>query len=117
MSRNTSPSTHGADGSGRTASGTFAKGNKLGRGNPLAGRAAKLRARLLRKVTAEDFDAIADKLIAMGKGGDLAAIKELFDRLMGRPVPFEVLETIAELRQRQDELEYQRRNNGHNGRN
>ena len=85
----TSPSTHGPD--GRTARGTFAPGNKLGKGNPLAGRAAKLRARLLRKVTADDFDAIADKLIAMAKGGDLAAIRELYDRTIGKAVPFDRL--------------------------
>ena len=63
----------------------FRKGNKFGRGNPLAGRVEKLRARLLTMLTTEDFDAITDKLIAMAKSGDLAAIREVFDRLFGKP--------------------------------
>ena len=63
----------------------FRKGNKFGRGNPLAGRVEQFRARLLKTLTTEDFDAITEKLIEMAKAGDLAAIREVFNRLFGKP--------------------------------
>ena len=44
-----------------------------------------LRARLLKTLTTEDFDAITAKLIEMAKAGELGAIRELFDRLFGKP--------------------------------
>ena len=77
------PSTHGSD--GRKADGRFAHGNRLGRGNPLAGRAAKIRAVLLRRFTPKAAAEIVDSLIEKAKSGDLAAIKELFDRTIGKP--------------------------------
>jgi len=92
-----SPSTHGIN--GQDARGRFAPGNRLGKGNPLAGRAAKIRAVLLRKLTPKDAAAIADKLIADAKAGDLAAIKELFDRTIGRPAQLEMIEEVQALRE------------------
>jgi hypothetical protein len=89
------PSTHGLD--GRRADGKFAPGNRLGRGNPLAGRAAKIRAVLLRKMTAKVANAIADKLVEMAKRGDLAAIKELLDRTIGKASATEILERLERL--------------------
>jgi hypothetical protein len=86
------PSTHGGNGQGRN--GRFLSGNKLGRGNPLAGRAAKLRAVLLRALTPSDMKAIADRLVVMAKKGDLAAIKELFDRTIGRAAASDPTERI-----------------------
>ncbi|HEY8665649.1 MAG TPA: hypothetical protein VIL86_03245 [Tepidisphaeraceae bacterium] len=80
---NNDPSTHGTN--GKDASGRFARGNKLGRGNPLAGRAAKIRAVLLAKLTPAAVGEIADKLIAQAKTGDIAAIRELLDRTIGKP--------------------------------
>jgi hypothetical protein len=73
------PSTHGAHGNGKDAAGRFAKGNKLGRGNPLAGRGAKIRAILLRALTPADTKAIAAELVKNAKAGDLA-IRKLLDR-------------------------------------
>lgn len=93
----TSPSTHGGD--GRSAGGRFTAGNKLGRGNPLAGRAAKIRAVLLRKLTPAQAGAIADQLIAKAVKGDLAAIRELLDRTIGKPAQAELLERIEALEQ------------------
>src|SRR5688572_5288098 len=63
----------------------FRKGNKCSRGNPLSGRVEKFRARLLKALTPEDFDAITEKLIELAKAGDLGAIREVFDRLFGKP--------------------------------
>ena len=89
---NDQPSTHGPN--GRDTVGRFAPGNRLGKGNPLAGRAAKLRAALLRRVKRADVEAIADKLVVMAKAGDLAAMKELLNRVVGVPVASDILERI-----------------------
>jgi hypothetical protein len=82
---------------GKDANGRFAAGNKLGKGNPLAGRAAKIRAILLKSVTKQDAKAIADKLIELSRGGDLAAIRELLDRTIGKPAQLELLQRIEAL--------------------
>lgn len=92
-----SPSTHGTD--GKDSRGRFAAGNKLGRGNPLAGRAAQIRAVLLRKLTPKQAEQIADKLISQAKSGDLAAIRELLDRTIGKPTSQELLERIEQVEQ------------------
>jgi len=89
------PSTHGPD--GRDASGRFTRGNQLGRGNPLAGRAAKLRATLLEAVTPERLATIVDALLCAAERGDLAAIKEVLDRTLGRPSAAELLERLEAL--------------------
>ena len=60
-----SPSTHGDPGRGKD--GRFQAGNRFGKGNPLAGRAAKIRAVLLDKLTPEKAEAIADSLIDKAK--------------------------------------------------
>ena len=60
------------------------QGQQVRSRNPLAGRVEQFRARLLKTLTTEDFDAITAKLIEMAKAGDLAAIREVFDRLFGK---------------------------------
>ena len=77
------PSPNGAN--GRGADGRFARGNCGGPGNPHAQRTARLRAMLLDSVSDDDFTTVVGKLVAMAKGGDLAAIRELLDRMMGKP--------------------------------
>ena len=89
------PSTHGPN--GRGANGRFTAGNTLGQGNPLAGRAAKIRATLLEKVTPEQAGEIADKLIEKAKDGDLAAMRELLDRTIGKPSTGDILERIERI--------------------
>jgi hypothetical protein len=37
-------------------------------------------------VTADDLRAIVAKLVTMAKGGDLAAIREVLDRTLGKPL-------------------------------
>lgn len=78
----TEPSTNGRN--GRDASGRFTKSNPGGPGNPLAGRVAKLRAALLSAVSENDLKAIARKLVAKAKTGNVPAIKELLDRTVGK---------------------------------
>ena len=95
MSKKTEPSTHG--GSGRDASGKFSKGNTLGKGNPLAGRAAKIRAVLLDLMTEERAQILGMTLMVMAANGDLAAIKEIFDRTIGKASQVEILERLEKL--------------------
>ncbi len=101
------PSTHG--GGGHTFRGTFAKGNRLGVGNPLAGRAAKLRGELLRAASREERKAICRQLIDQAINGDLAAIREYFDRTIGKAVAFDIIERIEALEAKAQP----QRNNGH----
>ena len=97
---NARPSTHGPDGAtpGRDANGRFAKGNRLGRGNPLAGRAAKLRAALLRACTEKDVRTIMKSLIREALAGDVASAKLVLAYTVGQP-------EAADIAQRLDELE------------
>jgi hypothetical protein len=76
------PASNGRD----SRTGRFTTGNPGGAGNPNLKRVHALRNMLLAKVTDADFDEVLEKLIGMAKGGDLDAIKELLNRLLGRPV-------------------------------
>ena len=49
---------------------------------------------ILRRVKRADVEAIADKLVVMAKAGDLAAMKELLNRVVGVPVASDILERI-----------------------
>jgi hypothetical protein len=71
---------------GRDANGQFAKNNKGGPGNPFARQVTELRSRLLQRLKPEDIDAIADRLIELAKGGEVAATKLLFQYTLGKPV-------------------------------
>ncbi len=83
---NAQPSTNGPNG-GRSPDGTFAKGNAGGPGNPHARRVAALRAAMLEAVTEDDLRVIIGELVDQARAGNLAAIKELLDRIIGRAVP------------------------------
>ncbi len=74
-----------ADDNGRDARGRFAAGNPGGPGNPFARRVAELRSVLLESVTKEDMQFIAGQLVVMARTGDLAAIKLLFQYVVGKP--------------------------------
>jgi hypothetical protein len=51
---------------------------------------------LLECVSDEDFRAVIAKLVELAKGGDLSAIKELFDRVIGPSHPIHDREAPAE---------------------
>lgn len=70
---------------GRDERGRFAVGNVGGPGNPFARQVAKLRSALVRRVTEEDMELIAERLIVLGRSGDLAAMKLLFLYVLGKP--------------------------------
>lgn len=69
---------------GRDNTGRFAKGNSLAKGNPFARQVSQLRAALLDAVTPEDIAQVVQMLVAKAKDGDMAAVKELLDRALGK---------------------------------
>ncbi len=87
-----SPSPNGAN--GRDDRGRFSVGNPGGRGNPHAAQVGRLRAALLEAVTPEDIAAIIARLIEQAKGGDVRAIKEVFDRTLGKPQEADFIERL-----------------------
>jgi hypothetical protein len=89
---------------GRTATGRFANGNPGGPGNPHGRRVADLRAALLDAVTLEDIHAVAKALVARAKAGEVATIRELLDRLMGKVQATERVEITPEIRARVQEI-------------
>jgi len=108
MNDDPKPSTLGPN--GQDAKGRFTKGNKLGIGNPLAGRAAKIRAILLESLTDKDAREIAKTLVAPARSGDLAAIRELLDRTIGKPSQADVNERIEKLESLLEGIRLQGRN-------
>src|SRR5262245_46223896 len=70
---------------GRDARGRFLAGNGGGPGNPFARQVAKLRSALVQRVTEEDIVQIAEQLIVQAKLGNVAAIKLLFQYVLGKP--------------------------------
>jgi hypothetical protein len=72
---------------GRQANGQFAKGNQFGPGNPFARKCAAFRAALMDAVTEQDIQDIAVKLRDDAKAGDKAAVKLLFQYVIGKPQP------------------------------
>ena len=91
------PSTNGDDGSGRDASGKFTPGNKLGRGNPYAAHVARLRSALMEAVGEREITEIAETLLGLAKGGDMAATRELLLRTLGRPIEADILDRLERL--------------------
>lgn len=76
-----------ADANGRDAQGRFALGNGGGPGNPFARQVAGLRQTLLNCVTPDDMQAVAQRLLALAKEGNLQAIKLLLAYTVGKPQP------------------------------
>jgi hypothetical protein len=72
---------------GRDQNGRFAQGNQGGPGNPFARQVAALRKALLDKVTPEDIQAIAEKLILQAKCGNVQAAKLVLSYTIGKPKP------------------------------
>jgi hypothetical protein len=85
------------DGGHDPVTGRFQPGNPGGRGNPFAKRVAALRSALLDAVTPEDIAAAVRALIDRAKAGDVAAIRELLDRCIGKPQETDLFERIEAL--------------------
>jgi hypothetical protein len=102
------PSTLGGNGDRNPKTGRFAVGNKCGRGDPLAGRAAKIRAVLLQTLTPAAAKRIAIALLAKAEAGELPYIRELLDRTIGKSVESEVLARIERLEALVQERNYGR---------
>lgn len=87
----------GPVGDGRNADGTFATGNKAGKGNPMARKAQQLRAAMFRAITATDLREIVKKLVDLAKGGDVAAAREVLQRCLGPAESLDILERLNNL--------------------
>jgi hypothetical protein len=70
---------------GRGAGGRFARGNKGGPGNHFLRRIGELRRTVLNFAAQDDMEHAASVLRELAMGGDLAAIKLLFQYLLGQP--------------------------------
>ena len=88
-SQNPSP----AEVTGRKSDGKFAKGNKIGKGNPSARRAQRLRIALLSAVRPGDIRDVVASLITKAKSGDVPSAKLLLDRCLGKTTLPESQET------------------------
>ena len=71
---------------GRDAQGRFTTGNAGGPGNPYGRRVAELRKIMLECVTDSEMRIIVGELVVQAKCGKLAAIKLLFQYILGKPV-------------------------------
>ena len=69
----------------RSSNGQFGVGNPGGPGNPHARRVAALRTALMDAVTNDDIRAVAKALVKRARTGEVPAIRELLDRLVGKP--------------------------------
>ncbi len=74
---------------GHNTNGRFSVGNQLGRGNPHAAQVARLRSVMLAAVSEDDLRTVVATLVEKAKGGDVGAIKLLFDRTLGKVVAIE----------------------------
>lgn len=101
---NPSPSPNGSNGAAtaitRDSNGRFVKGNAGGPGNPHARRVGELRSHLMQALSDDDWRIAITALVAKAKQGDLAAIKELLDRTLGRPTEADLIERIEMLEYR-----------------
>ena len=84
----------------RGPNGRFAPGNAGGPGNPYAARVGELRSALIDAVKPGDLKAIAKALVEAAKGGDVAAAKVVFERVLGRPLEADILERLEALESR-----------------
>lgn len=75
----------------RGEGGRFLKGCKAGPGNPYNAQMQEFRSVLMNAVTHEDMVAVMEMLIVKAKAGKPWAVKEFFDRVVGKASqPFEV---------------------------
>lgn len=71
---------------GRAARGRFGPGNAIAKGNPHAKAVNRFRSILLGSVSDNDLKTVVNQLVEKAKAGEPWAVRELFDRLIGKPV-------------------------------
>jgi len=54
---------------------------------------------MINAVTEQDLREVIKALVAEAKSGDLAAVRELLDRLLGKPIEIDLLDRLDELEQ------------------
>ena len=74
------------DNGGRDTHGRFTAGNAGGPGNPYSKKVADFRRVLVDSVTVEDLQACARALVKKARAGEIPALRELLDRLLGKPM-------------------------------
>jgi len=84
----------------RGPGGRFLPGTAPGPGNPLAAHVHELRVALLEAVTPEMIAGVAKVLVREALQGDVAAARVLLDRLLGPPVPADLLEQLSVVQER-----------------
>jgi hypothetical protein len=99
------PSPNGSN--GRDSRGRFSKGNAGGPGNPYAAQAGRWRAKLAASITDQDIAAVVRALIKAAKAGEAWAVREFFDRTLGRPVEADLIERLEALEAAAGERERQ----------
>ncbi len=82
---------------GRGSSGRFVKGSAGGPGNPHSKAVNTFRSAILEATTREDMLEIWAVLIENAKSGDLRSIREVFDRIIGKPK--ESVEIVGDMRE------------------
>ncbi|MCY2987725.1 MAG: hypothetical protein NTY19_07665, partial [Planctomycetota bacterium] len=89
------PSPTVSDGDGRGPGGRFVKGNKAGKGNPLAQQAQKLRGAVMRAFSAAEMRQVIKTLIGEAVKGDVAAARLLLERALGPPIAWDMEERLS----------------------
>ena len=89
------PSSTGSN--GRDASGRFAPGNRLARGNPYARRVHEVRSAFIGRSKPEHLEKLYDRMLAQALDGDMVAARELLSRLLGKPTESDLLERLDRL--------------------
>lgn len=79
--------------------GRFLPGNNLGRGSPLAGQVARLRATLLDACTPEEMLEGVRALLAKFRRGDVPAAKLVLQYTLGEPQALDLLAVVARMEQ------------------
>jgi hypothetical protein len=94
---NQPPFPNGDNRTGRDRNGRFSAGNSGGPGNPHARKVAALRTALMNTVSEDDLQAIVAAMVEAAKGGDIAAAREVLDRVIGKAVATDLLQRIEAL--------------------
>ena len=97
MAEKLPPSSKASNGRDQDSRGRFLPGHKLSKGNPYARKIAKLRAALLAAISEADIRKVAKQLVKAATGGDVAAARELFNRVLGHPLTADLDERLANL--------------------